>query len=480
MNRFTTILFFVLLLGSTANAQQWPLDNQYQINRYSLAPAYAGFSGNTETFFSFRQNWIGIPGAARKQFINVNMPFQKETAGIGISVTKEETGNLEYFSGLFTYAYHVELSDDMSLSLSLSAEAYRNQLDISSVKSYQTVDGQDPYLANNSSLRGSTVDATFSTVFYMNKLSVGVVVPRMIGMKVKYDSQVEGNQYGLARHYLAFASYPIEAAKDLVVEPFVVGRMTQNSPFFYEATVMARYKKMLWGSATYRKGNTIGVSLGGALDYKIVMNYTYEFGFGRILSFASGTHEISLGYLIKYGKRNKDMSIFREEPPPPAPPEDSKELKKLKKELTTYKKQTDEKIAELEKKIDEIGDAEPNSGIKYKPPYILENIQFGTNSDKLFSSSFPELDKLARKLTTNKTLTIRIVGYTDNEGSPKYNLQLSKKRALAVKEYLVTVGKIDAARIETDGKGEQNSIASNETREGRAKNRRIEVEESAN
>ncbi|MBU6437612.1 MAG: OmpA family protein, partial [Betaproteobacteria bacterium] len=65
--------------------------------------------------------------------------------------------------------------------------------------------------------------------------------------------------------------------------------------------------------------------------------------------------------------------------------------------------------------------------------------------------------------------------YTDSIGSDAYNQKLSVRRAEAVKAYLVSKG-IEANRVYTEGKGKTNPVASNKTAEGRAKNRRVEVE----
>ncbi len=67
------------------------------------------------------------------------------------------------------------------------------------------------------------------------------------------------------------------------------------------------------------------------------------------------------------------------------------------------------------------------------------------------------------------------VGHTDTTGPASYNQRLSVRRAEAVKAYLVSNG-VPAGRIFTEGKGEMNPIANNDTRAGRAKNRRVEVE----
>jgi outer membrane protein OmpA-like peptidoglycan-associated protein len=72
------------------------------------------------------------------------------------------------------------------------------------------------------------------------------------------------------------------------------------------------------------------------------------------------------------------------------------------------------------------------------------------------------------------SLRFRVAGYTDAIGSVQYNLDLSRRRAQAVVDYLVSQG-IDAARFEVIGMGKSDPIATNSTPEGRAMNRRVEI-----
>lgn len=101
-----------------------------------------------------------------------------------------------------------------------------------------------------------------------------------------------------------------------------------------------------------------------------------------------------------------------------------------------------------------------------------DNLQFETGKSIILDSSKPYLDELVNVLKeTNWTLTL--IGHTDNVGSDADNLVLSKKRADAVKTYLVSKG-ISDVRINTIGKGEAEPLVSNETSQGREKNRRVE------
>ncbi|MDO4690825.1 MAG: OmpA family protein [Fusobacterium sp.] len=85
----------------------------------------------------------------------------------------------------------------------------------------------------------------------------------------------------------------------------------------------------------------------------------------------------------------------------------------------------------------------------------------------------PSLSTLARALKENKDIRIKIDGYTDFIGSEGYNLELSVKRAKAIKNFLVSKGAIEN-NISIEGYGKQNPVATNSTEQGRARNRRVE------
>ena len=107
--------------------------------------------------------------------------------------------------------------------------------------------------------------------------------------------------------------------------------------------------------------------------------------------------------------------------------------------------------------------------------YITHGIQFDTNSDKLKPESAPVIRAIASALEKNPNLKLEIDGYTDSVGDSAHNLDLSKRRAEAVRSVLVSQFSVDASRLTSNGFGAQKPIASNDTADGRAQNRRVEL-----
>ena len=100
---------------------------------------------------------------------------------------------------------------------------------------------------------------------------------------------------------------------------------------------------------------------------------------------------------------------------------------------------------------------------------------FDTNKAVLKPEGKAKLDDLVAKVKGISLEVIIAVGHTDSVGSDAFNQKLSVKRSEAVKAYLVSKG-IEKNRVYTEGKGEKQPVADNKTKEGRAKNRRVEIE----
>jgi OmpA-OmpF porin, OOP family len=123
----------------------------------------------------------------------------------------------------------------------------------------------------------------------------------------------------------------------------------------------------------------------------------------------------------------------------------------------------------------------PAAGPAAPPPVTAEKVTFAADAFFDFNKSVlkkegkAKLDDLSDKIKGINLEVIIAVGHTDSVGSDAYNQKLSVRRSEAVKAYLVSKG-MEANRVYTEGKGEKQPVADNKTSDGRAKNRRVEIE----
>ena len=143
-------------------------------------------------------------------------------------------------------------------------------------------------------------------------------------------------------------------------------------------------------------------------------------------------------------------------------------------------KKMDKKAEELEQLENaQIEKVEDQNGLEAIKVTFDSGILFDTNKSDLKQASKNELSQFAAKMQDMQDTDITIFGHTDNTGSDAVNERLSNERAQSVANYLKNCG-IATSRMTTEGKSYSMPVASNETKEGRAQNRRVEIYISAN
>lgn len=135
----------------------------------------------------------------------------------------------------------------------------------------------------------------------------------------------------------------------------------------------------------------------------------------------------------------------------------------------------------MDQQIKELEEATAGSGIDVSQTpegdgilVNLPDVTFAVNSTDLSPSFRDELDAVAQSLVTYPNSLIDVMGHTDSTGAETYNLDLSRRRAESVSNYLTSRG-VSRARVESIGYGEQFPVADNTNAEGRAQNRRVEI-----
>ena len=123
--------------------------------------------------------------------------------------------------------------------------------------------------------------------------------------------------------------------------------------------------------------------------------------------------------------------------------------------------------------VDKDGCPEIKASVRRTFERALQGIQFETGKDVIKPVSFPILNEIVKIMNENPTYYLEINGHTDNVGNPEFNQTLSERRAISVKNYLVSKG-VSADRLTAQGFGDTRTVATNATAAGRAQNRRVE------
>jgi OmpA-OmpF porin, OOP family len=168
---------------------------------------------------------------------------------------------------------------------------------------------------------------------------------------------------------------------------------------------------------------------------------------------------IGVGFQLSFGNPTPPPAVVAAPPPPPLPPPPSPPPPPPPKP-----------------------ECRPPAGFKVdencriiQQTLVVRAVDFEFNSADLTAPASQTLDEVAAALASQPELNVDIKGYTDSTGAAAYNLKLSQRRAEAVKAYLVSKG-ITSANLTAKGYGKADPIASNNTTEGRALNRRVEFE----
>jgi outer membrane protein OmpA-like peptidoglycan-associated protein len=132
----------------------------------------------------------------------------------------------------------------------------------------------------------------------------------------------------------------------------------------------------------------------------------------------------------------------------------------------------------MDRQAEEIKNSIPNAEVIREGEGIVvkfnSGILFDLNQAELKANARTNIENLAISLKNNPDTDILIVGHTDASGTDEYNLKLSERRATSVKSLIESKG-ILSSRLSTEGRGEAEAIADNETEAGRALNRRVEI-----
>lgn len=447
--------------GQSVKAQHLKPEGQEYMNKFSTAPAYAGYNGNDEGFIGYRSFMTGIDGATKLLTADVNGDLG-ESMGYGVQIINEKSGNFSNFYAGITYAYHIRFSEESGLSFAVTPAIIRSAYNLAGAKTFGST--TDPVLANEAGLSGGGFDAGFSVMLKMGGLNFSAYVPRLICQDLKFQNGILNSD----REIFSNLSYAIENDKWEFEPAAEVCYSLGMKELEWKAALNAKYNERAWVSVGYQSTKWLALGMGFSATNRIAFNYQYLYGTSEIAKTCGGTHEIGIGFLIQKGKTHKKPTVFFEEKEKAKNNEIEKlkeEVKKLEEEVKTAKindvLENDEKRPSPEPEhIEEEEDIATNSK-DWEPPVQMYNVTFASGTSILNRSSYSEIDAFISLINDKEVgdqpvsdlymgRKVLIVVTAEQGDSKKFNKKLALERAEKIKAYMISKGVSDI-RISTRG-----------------------------
>lgn len=460
MKKHVKLFVLVVAQGLTfgITAQQTPQSNVYGFNRYSLNPAYAGESGCTEVFFSHMNQWVRVPGAPTTSLLSVNSRIGKQL-GIGGNVLVDQLGMLQQIAASGSLSYGFTLLKEHNVRLGLTAGYYQFRMNPDNAIAFDNLDN----IINGGSQTASSINTELGFLYQFKGLEASFASKQVVQTYSNFGyDQLDG--YGLRRHLVGLLSYRFKLNEQFALKPSVLYKgINEVSQFDFNADVS--YKNMVYGGLGYRTGVGLIGRVGINIRDLFMIGYAYEVPMQNIAKYSAGSHEVIIGLkLCRKKNRGIDSLMVKNEVNVPDT------IIKVEYKIDTL----------IVERIDTvvIDNRSPLRTSNEEADRVLnlasKSLEFENDKSIILKSSYGDLEALVNMMLIRSDLRIRLEGHTDNNGTDEYNMNLSKNRVNAVKEFLVANG-VEASRIETAHFGESKPIADNTSELGKAKNRRVEL-----
>lgn len=292
------ILFFGLAWNSTA--QQMGSFSQTIENKYLINPAVVGSDNTMPVFLGYKRLWTGINAAPSTQMLTFHMKLDDKLGGVGAKVFNYSTGHLSKAGLNLSYAYHLDLNDDLKLSFGLSGALYQVHLDKSALK----LEDANDVAITNSVEKLIVPDANFGAYLYSDNYYVGISSLQLFGRRV--DLLNDNLDFNQERHYFLNAGYIFELQNDFKLEPSTLVKYVESNFGQWDLYLKTTYKDMVWFGLGYRSDfdfapNDVIISLGVQKE-NIKLGYAFDYNMTSLGAHSNGTHEIIFMYM--FGKTN--------------------------------------------------------------------------------------------------------------------------------------------------------------------------------
>ncbi len=285
------ILLLWFMVHGSVYSQQEPLNTQYMHNMVSVNPAYTGSRQALNMLLMSRLQWTGVEGAPQTLDFAMHTPFSDYKMGLGLSMVADNYGPVDNLYFNISYAYHVNLSEDVVLSFGIKAGIYNYSEGIGALN----VGDRDPAFLEASEEKLLS-NAGAGLYLYSNRFYLGGSAPRFMQTYIDGEQPDAGSIGELTPHYYLMGGAVFDVGYGFDVKPSFINRLAEGAPISADFTIQVFYEDNYSAGITYRMNEAVGLLAGMQINQQLMVGYSYDFPLPDIRGYAGGSHEIVISY----------------------------------------------------------------------------------------------------------------------------------------------------------------------------------------
>lgn len=329
MKKLLIALGFFAFTGGSMYAQNVSQYTMWNQNHYLVNPAAAGNQNYFDAALGFRRQWAGVKDAPRTFYATahsvLNRPKTHERSALRISslnrdgvykktkslskpmvkhalggsVVSSEFGAFETNEAMLTYALHLPLYKDISLSFGLSGGL--NNFGFNQSKA-QVIQENDPtYDAYVAGENANQLNINAGTYVYSDRFFFGYAAHHLLQNEMELAdiaTNPDGGIVNLEIYHYVMGGYNFDLSNDFRLTPNVLFKQLGNNPSSFDINATLTFKQFIYGGLTYRSEDAISLMGGIQLNHLLRMGYAYDYTTSDLNERANGSHEIFLGMTL--------------------------------------------------------------------------------------------------------------------------------------------------------------------------------------
>jgi type IX secretion system PorP/SprF family membrane protein len=285
------IIMVLLLLAVffPSFAQQDSQYTQYMYNTLTINPGYTGTSGVTSIFGIYRAQWVGLDGAPKTGSLSVQAPVSENGQGLGLTIINDQIGATNETTAAINYSYPIKLSEDVKLSLGLSAVGNFWDIDYNKLTIHEQ---NDVDLIGKISRFSPNIGV--GAYMYSDKWYMGVSIPRIL--ETEFYDAIQTSVVTRKKHFYMMGGYVFNVSDALKFKPAAMVKAVTGAPLAVDLSANFLLEDRLTLGVAYRWDSAVSAMAGFQISEGLNIGYAYDFDTSKLGKYNSGSHEIFLRF----------------------------------------------------------------------------------------------------------------------------------------------------------------------------------------